>query len=469
LAGIAFVPGNAGFSARVTAAMASRSLRATAVNTPLQKGRKNTQRERLLTGLIIAANRDGYARANVSSVITEAGVSRPTFYDYFADKDDAFVAALNEVADQLLVAVRAGAQGEAPERAMQASIRALVGFASAEPAIARFLVNEPMAGGPAALDARDRCLTAIERVIQQRYQRVDPRTPIPDVSPRMLVGGVFRLLASRLRRGEPSLTALIPDLLSWVDAYGQPLGEHKWRSLRAVPSPPSSPFVPTEPLHGPGMLPPGRIRMSEEDVAENQRQRIMFAAARLAEDKGYTATTIGDITKLARVDGRVFYSMFSDKQEAFMAVHELGFQRVMDVTGGAFFAGATWPERNWEAGRAFTQFLERNPMIAHVGFVEAYAVGPGAVQRLEDSQTAFAMLLQDGYQYVPEDARPPRLALDAIITTIFEVVYHRARSSGKPRLSGLLPHLNFLVLSPFIGPDEANAFIEQKLEASRSK
>jgi AcrR family transcriptional regulator len=447
--------------------MASRSRRATAVNMPLQRGRQSTQRERLLTGMITAANRDGYARANVSAVISEAGVSRPTFYDYFADKDDAFIAAVNEVQDRLLAAIRAGVRDEPPELAMQASIRALVGFASSEPAIARFLVNEPMAGGPTALDARDRGLSALERVIQQRYQRVDPRTPIPDFSPRMLLGGMFRLLASRLRRGEPSLTALVPDLLSWVASYEQPAGDHRWRSLKAEPSPPTSPFVPTEPLRAPDMLPPGRVRMSEEDIAENQRQRIMFAAARLAEDKGYAAITIGDITKLARVDGRVFYSMFSDKQEAFMAVHELGFQRVMDVTAGAFFAGSTWPERNWEAGRAFTQFLERNPMIANVGFVEAYAMGSGAVQRLQDSQTAFAMLLQEGYQYVPEDARPPRLALEAIIATIFEVVYQRARSSGRPRLSGLLAHLNFLVLSPFIGPREANAFIERKLKAVR--
>lgn len=435
----------------------------------MQKGRKSTQRERLLAGVITAANSDGYAGASVSAVISEAGISRPTFYEYFAGKDDAFVATVSEVQSRLLAAIRAGVHSEPPELAMQASIRALVGFASAEPATTRFLVNEPMAGGPMALDTRDRCLAAIDRVIQQRYQRVESSTPIPDFSPRMLMGGMFRVLASRLRRGDPSLTALIPDLVSWVNAYEQPAGEHRWRSLKAGPSLPESPFVPPTPMRAPDMLPPGRVRMSEEEVAENQRQRIMFAVARLAEGKGYSATTVGDITKLARVDGRVFYGMFADKQDAFMAVHELGFQRVMDVTAGAFFAGSTWPERNWEAGLAFTQFLERNPLIANVGFVEAYAVGPGAVQRLEDSHTAFAMLLQEGYQYVPEAARPPRLALEAIITTVFEIVYHRARRAGRLRLSGLLPHLNFLVLSPFIGPGKANAFIDRKRNASASR
>jgi AcrR family transcriptional regulator len=413
--------------------------------------------------VIAAANRDGYARANVSAVISEAGVSRPTFYDYFSDKDDCFLAAHADRLERVLQEIHSSVDEERPERALHATVRALVGLASSQPALAQFLTSESMAGGPASLDARDEGIAAIERIIDTAYELVDPATAIPDLSARMVLGGVYRLLASRLRRGEANLSGLVQHLLGWIGSYEQPRGECRWRTLRAGPAPPPSPFVPESPLRAPEPLPPGRPRISEEEVAENQRQRIMFAAAQLAERKGFAATTVGEITRTAGVDGRVFYSMFTGKRDAFMAVHEFGFQHVMDVTAGAFFAGATWPERNWEAGRAFTQFLERNPVIAHVGFVEAYAVGPGAAQRLEDSQSAFAMLLQEGYQYVSQEARPSRVVLEAIIATIFETVYHRARGSGKPRLSALLPHLTFLVLSSFIGPVEANAFIDRKL------
>jgi len=442
--------------------MARRSTGTNPMNTTLQKGRRSNQRERLVAGMIAAANRDGYARANVSAVIAEAGVSRPTFYDYFAGKDECFLAALADVQERLHGEIRETVREEPPECAVQAAVRALIGFATSEPAMARFLTNESMAGGPRALDARDQGIAEIERIIEDRSQRVDPATAIPDISGRMLMGGIYRLLASRLRRGEPSFSGLLADLLTWVESYELPAGEHRWRTLEPGPAPPPSPFLPATPMRAPKALPPGRPRISEEEVVENQRQRILFAAARLAEEKGYTAATVGDITKLAGVDGRVFYTMFADKQDAFMAVHELGFQRVMAVTAAGFFSGSSWPERSWEAGRAFTQFLESNPTIAHVGFVEAYAVGPGAVQRVEDSHMAFAMLLQEGYQYAPAGA-PPRLALEAIITTIFEIVYLRARGSGGPRLSGLLPHMTFLTLAPFSGPVEANRLIDQKL------
>ncbi|HXM87565.1 MAG TPA: TetR/AcrR family transcriptional regulator, partial [Solirubrobacteraceae bacterium] len=56
------------------------------------KGQKSTQRERLVHGMVEAANVGGYASANVSAVIANAGVSRPTFYEYFVDRDDCFVA-----------------------------------------------------------------------------------------------------------------------------------------------------------------------------------------------------------------------------------------------------------------------------------------------------------------------------------------------------------------------------------------
>lgn len=457
---------NTGLSGRVDASSMARSDQPSPGNTESQRRPKPTQLERLLAGMVAAANQNGYAGANVSEVIAEAGVSRPTFYEYFADKDECFRATVDDTSARLLERVRSRVRESAPEGALYASIEALINFASDEPAHARFLVNEPMGGGSPALDARDRGIAQIERLVKARYKAARRDAPAPDFSPRTIIGGVYRLLAPRLRRAEPKISALLPDLLHWVTAYEQPLNEHRWRTLKLSPRPLLSPFLPESPLQPPPPFPRGRLRLSEDEIAENQRQRILFAAARLADAKGYNATTMNDITKRAGVDGRAFYAMFTDKQDAFMAMHELGFQHVMEVTAEAFFSGDSWPERNWEAGRAFTQFLEMNPLVANVGFIEAYAVGPGAVQRVEDSHSAFAMLLQEGYRYVSREARPAHVVLETIIATIFEVVYSKVRSRGTERLSGLLPHLTFLVLAPFVGAEAANAFIVVKLAAA---
>lgn len=437
-------------------------------NQGIQAGRSGSQRERLVFGMVAAANERGYAKAHVSEAIAAAKVSRPTFYDYFADKDECFRVAVEEANAALLERVRRAVRDEEPENALQASVQGLIEFARDQHALARFLMNEPLGAGNSALAARDNGLIAIDRLIHARLRSASGTARAPDFSGRMILGGICRCLGPRLRRAEPKISALLPDLQRWVAAYEQPLVGHQWRQVKLGARPPRSPFVPKEPLRPPPPFPRGRLRLSEEEIAESQRRRIMFAAATLAQDKGYNATTIGDITKRAGVDARVFYAMFSDKQEAFMAVHEFGSQHVMEVTAEAFFSGDTWPDRSWEAGRAFTQFLEANPLVANVGFVEAYAVGPGAIQRVEDSHGAFGMLLQEGYRHVSVEQRPSRVVLEATITTIFESVYAQVRANKASRLSGLLPHFTFLVLSPFLGADQTNEFIAEKLAGHRA-
>jgi AcrR family transcriptional regulator len=447
--------------------MARRAARTKPINSELQKGRKETQRERILDGIVAAANRDGYAGANVTEVIAQAGVSRPTFYDYFADRDDCFLAAIADAQRRLTDRVRRAVEREPPERAVAAAIVAIVAFASEQPARAHFLMGESLAGGPAALDARDAGVGELQAIIERADSRVAPTAEIPDIAPQALIGGVYRLLAPRLRRGEPSVATLAADLVRWSESYAEPANAQRWRKLKETSPPALSPPVAIAPLRKPERLPPGRQGLSSEEVAANHRQRILFAAAELAESKGYGATTIADITKRAGIDGRNFYALFVDKQDAFMSLHELGLQQVLSVTASAFFSGASWPERIWAAVRAFAQFLQGEPLITHVGFVEAHAVGPGASQRVHDSHTAFAIFLQEGYLHL-DDERPPTPAmLEAIVTTLFEIVYQQTRAGSKPKLAGLTPQMTFLCLAPFLGAAQSSRFIEAKLSAGR--
>jgi TetR/AcrR family transcriptional regulator len=426
------------------------------------RARKSTQRERLLAGVLAIVDREGYASASVSRIITEAGVSRPTFYEYFADRDDCFLATLSDVHERLIARVRRAVDERPAELALQASLGAIVEFACAEPVPALFLTSRAMGAGPMALDARDDGIGQIAQIVDAAHAQVRPARPIPDVSARILIGGVYRLLASRLRRGEPGLMRAVDDLSGWVASYARPAAKHRWQSLESTRSGPTTRKLGAGPLPAPGALP---ARASAEQLAANQRQRILYAAAQLAETKGYNATTIADVTRLAGVDGRAFYAAFADKQDAFMAVHELGVQQVMSATAAAFFTGASWPERMWAAGRAFAGFLDDNPMIAYVGFVEAYAVGPGAVQRVEDSHVTFTIFLQEGYHHQLTRTPPSRLALEATITSIFEIVYVRARDDSRPRMSAMLGPMAFLALAPFMGAKAAGRFVDRQATA----
>ncbi len=415
--------------------------------------------------MIAAANRDGYAGATVTAVIAEAGVSRPTFYEHFKDRDECFAQTLEQCQGQLLDSVQQAINEALGKDALAAAIGALIEHARRDPAATRFLTNEPLAATRLALDARDKHQQEIAKLIQGAQKRLAHDAATVDLPMTIVVGAISRILGNRLRRGDPGLTSIHSELFDWTSSYRRPRANQRWQTLKPGPAP-KQPAVLLEKLIGEAPpIPRGRSRMSREEIAVNHRERILHAIAQLSQDKGYDATTTADITREAGLDAKVFYRLFADKREAFMSYHELGFQQLMAVMADAFFKADTWPERSWRSGAAFLGFLAREPLVAHMGFIESYAVGPAAVQRVEDSHVAFTVFLQEGYQWLGQTGNdgpqpPSKLALEAIIAAIFELVYLQVRAGKTKQLPRHLGLMGALVLTPFLGVEAANAFIE---------
>lgn len=415
--------------------------------------------------MIETANQHGYAGTNVSKVIAHAGVSRPTFYEYFTDKDDCFLAVHRSISKLLCEQIRTAVERASPEQAPQVAIRRLLQCAEEEPALAQFIANEAMAGGPPALDARDRTIAEIELIIETARTGAPARALSPDLPTRALIGATHWLLAQRLRHGEHDLAGLAGDLTDWLESYDMPARGHRWHTLKPEPLPVPSPYVSEIPNHPPPPLPSGRTRMSSSEVAQNQRWRILFATAETAASKGYTATTVADISRAAHLDKRVFYAHFRDKQQAFLAAHEHAFQQTMAVAASGFFSADTWPERIWQGIRAATQFIASNP-IAYLVHVESHAVGAPAIQRVDDSHVAFTIFLQDGNQHAEHPRR--RTIMEAIIAAVFEIGYQQFRHrEGAQRLPRFAYHSTYICLAPFLGPRAANEFIDGKLQSGR--
>lgn len=460
----------------------------------MRDDRRTTQRELLLSAMTEVLAREGYAATSIAQVIAAAGVSRRTFYEHFRDKDDCFLAAVLSVQERLRADLQQALADAPPEHGWRAAIKAVVGLAAAHPAEASLLMNESLAAGPRALELRDQGLTQLALSVEAPYSQLPAAAAIPDTSAAMFLGGTYRLLATRLRRGEEDFPELLAELLAWVASYEQPLGEHRWRALAPIELPPAA--LPTPPLLSQLPPPRSRPRLSEQQLSEDHRRRILLAVAELAAEKGYRATTLAEIQRRARIDAGEFHRVFADKQEAFAAVHEEHFQQVTAATAGAFFSAGIWPERIWESGRAFAAVMEQNPTAAHVGFVEVNAAGPRAVRRNDELVLAFTLFLQEGYEYRPQPAPPEpeqresepelpardtpepafatrpappsRVALEAIAATNFEIAYRQVRAGPPPRLVGLLAHVTHLCLAPFVGPREANRFIDRQLELARA-
>jgi AcrR family transcriptional regulator len=434
-----------------------------------QRGRKNTQRERLLTGMVTVANRGGYAGATVSAVIAEAGVSRPAFYSYFKDRDTCFVSCVQDVHAQLLGAVAHALEQAQPQEAIPAAVATTARFASEHGARARFLMDQALAGGHAALDARDGGIARLAAAIEARQRRASSDASVVDLSPQLLLGGLFRMIAVRLRRGEVAVSRLTDELAAWLSAYARPRGQLRWQKLSGPLAPARPPHGPVEPMQRmPGPLSPGRASPPAQEVSENHRLRILYAATLLAWQKGYAQSTVADVLKLASIDGQSFYRLFSDRQEAFAAAHQLASQQLLDVTTKAYFSQLDWPQRSFEAARALARALDDNPAVADLAFVEAHAIGERAVAHSEESHTAFTFFLQEGLLARPHAQPVSRVAMQAIVTCLSELIYLQIRGAqtraiGRPRISRMLAHIMHVWLTPFLGGEQADTFIDGQL------
>ena len=155
--------------------------------------------------------------------------------------------------------------------------------------------------------------------------------------------------------------------------------------------------------------------------------------------QGYAASTITEIVAAAGISRNVFYEIFRNKEEAFIAVQRLGMQEGVAGCSNAFFGATAWPERVWNGLRALLEHAAANPNLVYAIVVEPNAVGDRALQRLVDTLKAFTIFIEEGYRQNPRAEALPQLCSDAIAGAIFELLYHHATRDRIPQLAELPP------------------------------
>ena len=173
------------------------------------------QRERLLNGLVEAVAEHGYNETTIGKITQAAKISRRTFYEYFASKEECFLAAYEMIDAHVHGAVLAAGDpaGPWPEQ-VRARLATLLEVLARDPAVARFYLVEPLsAGGDLAARYRD----AMQLLAETVRPREGPADMDVEVRDQVLMGGVATLIARRLKAGGADrLGELLPDLVELV-------------------------------------------------------------------------------------------------------------------------------------------------------------------------------------------------------------------------------------------------------------
>ncbi|MEA2378269.1 MAG: hypothetical protein QOK00_3158 [Thermoleophilaceae bacterium] len=173
-----------------------------------------SQRTRLLEAVGRAVAERGYATATIDDVVGGAGVSKKTFYDHFADKQECFLGAYEAASEELLERVgEAHATQEDWLERTRAGIRAYLRWLAAEPALARVFLIEVAAAGPQALERRERLRDRYAELMRERL--VDPEASrLPIEIFHAVVAAVDDVVVRHIREhGAEQLPALEPVLL----------------------------------------------------------------------------------------------------------------------------------------------------------------------------------------------------------------------------------------------------------------
>jgi AcrR family transcriptional regulator len=171
--------------------------------------RLERQRQRLFEAAAAVFAATGYADASAESISRAAGMSKATFYEHFANKEECILALFDQAYAVLLERMVAAATsaGDDPVARMREGMRAFLVALVDYPNEAQTLLVEIIGAGPAAMRRRDEIVASFATVLDRENEAhaqdgVLPRFASPQDA-FAIVGAIVELTSRQLRLREP--------------------------------------------------------------------------------------------------------------------------------------------------------------------------------------------------------------------------------------------------------------------------
>ena len=172
-----------------------------------------TQRERIVRAAALVVVERGYEALSIPAISAAAGTSNQTFYEHFASKRDAFLAAFEILGADAIRASSAAfeQEGDHPE-AIGAGLRALFENISSNSVLARLAFFELPTAGPVALDRADAMLYSFGAFIEPREAPSQIGGPLPKSVMEALPSGLWAVIQHEIVHGRrEALPKLAPE------------------------------------------------------------------------------------------------------------------------------------------------------------------------------------------------------------------------------------------------------------------
>jgi AcrR family transcriptional regulator len=243
------------------------------------------QRSRILRAAVQEASERGAEQTPVEAIVVGAGVSRKTFYDLFANREDCMLAVFEHaVAMAAQAAVPAYEAQRGWARAMRAALAALLALMESERELAS-LALEYLGGGFARRpEHRARVLERASAVVDEGRLLAKHGSELSPLTAEMVVGGALAVVGPRVRAGAPLMELVSPLMWMIVVPYlGAAAAARELRKPAPKPAPNSAVATRAEPV---------RDALDGLDMRMTSRTASVLAA--VAERRGRNNVEIGE-------------------------------------------------------------------------------------------------------------------------------------------------------------------------------
>jgi AcrR family transcriptional regulator len=238
------------------------------------------QRTRLLAAAVRVVDELGYAGASVAHITQRARVSRRTFYELFANREECVAAVLEDAAQRITMEIeRTGLEDRSWRERVRGGLWVILSFLDREPVLARVCVVQALRGSQGVLERREEILQGLARVLDEGREEGARGAQCPALTAEGLVGAAFAIVYARLLRGnsgdsEP-LAGLQRELMGMIVLPY--LGPSAARREQSLPVPVST--------RGPGARDSEVAHQHDAlDPLEGLPMRLTYRTARVLED-----------------------------------------------------------------------------------------------------------------------------------------------------------------------------------------
>lgn len=204
------------------------------------------------------------------------------------------------------------------------------------------------------------------------------------------------------------------------------------------------------------------VEQPRSQLTDLHRARILAAAARTLDERGYAGMTAAQVIATAGVARSRFYELFGNCDACVAALldelvaligSELRQRRVTELP---------WDERMREALWVALCCLEQHQVLARACILRSVGAGGAAAERREEVIAKLVDAVDAGRGLAPESERPSAMTAEGVVAAAIRLVYSRlAYREGD--LTSLLGELTGLILLPYLGAEQTRAIQRRPL------